>query len=137
MLNNIANLMKLYPLPSLFVFAIVISFLISLVQKYLGNPERMKELKKMQKSIQKKMKEHQKNGNQDKVMELQKEMFSHMGETFKHSMKPMLITMVPMLILIYWLKEIYTPLFGGWWIAYYIVFSLIASFAWRKALKLH
>ena len=132
----LAELLASYPRISIIVVAFGVSFFVSIVQKYFGNQERMKEIKKKQKDLQKKMKEHQKDGNHDKVMELQKEMFSHMGETFKHSFKPMLITMVPLLILIYWLKDIYNPVLGGWWLAWYIGASLVFSLIWRKVLDL-
>lgn len=132
----VVEILTSYPRISVIVIALLVSLFISIIQKYFGNQERMKEIKQKQKSLQEKMKEHQKDGNHDKVMELQKEMFSHMGETFKHSFKPMLITMVPLLILIYWLKDIYNPILGGWWLAWYIGASLVFSMVWRKVLNL-
>ncbi len=129
------ELIETYPRISIAVIALLASFFISIIQKYFGNQERMKEIKGKQKSLQQEMKEHQKNGNHDKVMELQKELFSHMGETFKHSFKPMLITMLPLLILIYWLKDVYHPILSSW-LWYYIGFSLVFSLIWRKILKI-
>ena len=132
----IVELMETYPRISIILIALGVSFFVSIIQKYFGNQERMKEIKQKQKDLQKKMKEHQKDGNHDKVMELQKEMFSHMGETFRHSLKPMIITMIPLLILIWWLKDIFNPILGGWWLAWYIGASLVFSLVFRKVLNL-
>lgn len=132
----VVELMETYPRISIIVISLGVSFFVSIIQKYFGNQERMKEIKEKQKELQKKMKDHQKDGNHDKVMELQKQMFGHMGETLKHSFKPMLITMIPLLILIYWLKDIYNPILGGWWLAWYIGASLVFSMIFRKVLNL-
>lgn len=124
-----------YPKLSIILLGVIVSLFITVVQKYFSDQERMKELKKEQKELQERMKEHQKNGNHQKVMELQKEMFSQVGETFKHTLKPMLITFLPLIILFWFLRDIYNPILGGWWIAYYIGGSLVSSIIFRKIFK--
>jgi uncharacterized membrane protein (DUF106 family) len=134
-MGMVKELLISYPRLSIIFLGIVVSLFITIVQKYFGNQKRMKELKKQQKDLQERMKEHQKNGNHEKVLELQKEMFSQVGETFKHSLKPMLITFLPLIILFWWLRDIYNPVLGGWWIAYYIGGSLVSSIIFRKIFK--
>ncbi len=113
-----------------------LSLLLSLAQKFVIDQDALKAIKDKQKKIQKKMKDHQKNGEHKKVMELQKEMFSHMGETMKHSMEPMIYTMIPMILFFRWFYDTLHPIWGNWWLAYYIGASMAFSIVLRKILKL-
>ena len=131
----IIDIIQQYPKISIFVLAAAVSFFISLVNYFVLDKEKMREIKNKQKELQEEMKKHK--DNPAKVMELNKEMMSHMGETFKHSFKPMLITFIPIIF--------FFSLIRGWfavteiaksWIWYYIGASIVSSLIFRKILNL-
>jgi len=129
----IVDFINANPRISLIIISIVITFVSSLITKWLTNQEHMKSLKERQKELQKELK-----GCKDdcRMKELQSEMLKITGTLMKSSFKPMLITFIPFLILIYWLKGIYSPILGNWWIAWYIGASLVSSLILRKLLKM-
>ena len=131
---TITELMQSNPIVSIILVSVVVTFFSSLITKYLTNQEHMKGMKKRQKELQAEIKKHKE--NPDKIKELQAEMLSITGTMMKSSFKPLLITFIPFLILIYWLRGIYEPSLGGWWIAYYIGASLVSSLIFRKVLKM-
>jgi len=125
------------PKIAIIIFAAIVSLFISLINFFMLDKERMREIKARQKELQVEMKQHQKDGNQDKVMELQKEMFSSIGETFKHSLKPMIITIIPVLILFAFIRNLFaeTALASSWfW--WYLGAALGSSLIFRKLFKL-
>jgi len=133
----ILDMIKAYPKTAIIIISFAMSFLISLVNNFVLDKDRMRVLKARQKTIQDEMKEHQKNGNHDKVMELQKEMMSGIGETFKHSFKPMLITIVPIIVLFGIIRSTFTETaIAGTWFWWYLAGAIISSMVWRKVFKL-
>ncbi|MGC9309500.1 MAG: EMC3/TMCO1 family protein [Candidatus Nanoarchaeia archaeon] len=130
----VVELMQAYPQVSIIVISVVITFVSSLITKWLTNQEHLRSLKKRQKELQADLKKHK--DNPDKIKELQAEMMSITGVMMKSSFKPLFITFIPFLILIYWLRGIYDPILGGWWIAWYIGASLASSIVFRKVLKM-
>jgi len=122
-----------YPVVSIIVTSMIVTFFSTLITKWLTNQEHLKELKARQKELQKELKNCKDDGA---MKEMQVEMLKITGTMFKSSFKPLLITFIPFLILIYWLRGIYTELLGGWWIAWYIGASLISSVIFRKILKM-
>ena len=134
---DITSLVQAYPRVSIIVFALLISFLISLVNYFFLDKERMKEIKEKQKKVQEQIKEHQKAGNHQKALELQKELFAFMPEMMKHSMKPMLITFVPIIILFSIVRGLYAETsIASSWFWYYLVAAMVGSILFRKILKL-
>jgi uncharacterized membrane protein (DUF106 family) len=135
MLESITTIIQSYPLPSIILAAILISFFISLVNYFVLDKEKMHALKAKQKALQEEMKLHK--DNPTKLMDLQKEMFSHMGENFKHSLKPMLITFIPLMLLFPFLrKALMETALAGTWFWWYIGVSLASSLVFRKWFKL-
>lgn len=123
--------------PKIFVIlaSVLVSLFISIVNYFVLNKERMREIKQRQKALQDEMKNHK--DNPKKMMELQKELFSHMGESFKHTMKPMLITFIPIIIFFPIVrKALIDTAIGGSWFWWYLGTSLIASLIFRKLFKL-
>ena len=114
---------------------IAVAFFTSLVNNFVMDKNRMKEIKDKQKELQKEMKEHQKNGEHAKAMALQKEMMSYVGETFKHSLKPMLITIIPVLIFFAFIRNVYAGILPSW-IWWYLLGALVGSIFFRKLFKL-
>jgi len=134
---TLVEMINANPKISIILIAVAISFLISLVNNFVLDKDRMKALKARQKSIQEEMKEHQKNGNNDKVMELQKEMMSGIGESFKHSFKPMLITIVPIIVLFGMIRNTFAETsIAGSWFWWYLVGAIVSSMVWRKVFRL-
>jgi uncharacterized membrane protein (DUF106 family) len=133
-LEFLSSIVAAYPKTALIVVSLGVTFISSLVTKFLTNQEHLLEMKKRQKELQEEMKKHK--GNSEKLMELQQETLGITMTMMKSSFKPLLITFIPFLILLYWLRAEFTPLIGGNWIWYYIGASLISSFAFRKILKM-
>ena len=134
---EITALIHTNPKASIIVIGVVVSFFISLVNYFILDKDKMKEIKDKQKKVQAEIKIHQKAGNTAKMMELNKELMGHSMETFRHSFKPMLITMIPILVIFGALKGVYAETsLGGAWIWYYIGAAIISSIVFRKLFKL-
>jgi uncharacterized membrane protein (DUF106 family) len=129
------SLIQASPKISIIVIGILVSFFITLVNYFVLDQDKMKELKVKQKTLNDEMKKHKDNPN--KLMELQKEMLSHASENMRHSFKPMLITFIPIIFIFAFLrKELALTTIASSWIWYYIVSSIIASIAFRKLFKM-
>ena len=132
---NFIDLVQAYPKSSIIVAALIVSFFISLVNHLILDKERMREIKKRQKSIQEEIKTHKE--NPQKVVELQKEMMSHVGESLKHSFKPMLITFIPIIFFFVFIRRIFLETaIASTWIWWYIGFSIVGSIVFRKVFDL-
>tara|TARA_Y100000310_G_C20650152_1_gene798942 strand:- start:673 stop:1074 length:402 start_codon:yes stop_codon:yes gene_type:complete len=130
----ITELIQAYPIYSIIIIAIGITFISSLLTKWLTNQEHMKSLKKRQKEIQKELKECK--DDECKMKELQSEMMKIAGTMMKSSFKPVFITIIPFLIFFAWLRSIYTPIMGFGWFWWYLGSSIISSIVFRKLLKM-
>ena len=111
------------PFLGIVVMALAISFLISIVYKFMTNQEKMKALKSEQNEFQKRMKELK--SEPEKMMALQKEAMSKNMEDMKMSLKPTLVTMIPIILLFGWMAGTmaYEPIFPG------ETYSITATFA--------
>ena len=128
---TLLSFVQLYPHASIILFGVLISLLITIVNYFVLDKSRMKELKARQKEIQKEMKEYKDNPN--KMMELQKEMLKHTGETMKHSFKPMIITFIPIIIIFGFARTLFVETsIASTWIWWYIGASIVSSIAFRK-----
>ena len=129
------ELIQNYPKISIVLFSLAVSLFITIINYFILDKKKMRDLKARQKELQKQMKEYK--DKPEKLAEINKELISHMGESFKHSFKPMLITLIPLLILFGWLRGVYAETdISGTWIWYYIGSSLIFSIILRKIFKL-
>lgn len=128
-------LIQSYPRSSIIILAFAVSLLISVINYFVLDKERMREIKKKQKELQEDMKKHK--DNPQKMMEIQKEMMSHMSETMRHSFKPMLITFIPIIFIYGFMKNAFaTTEIAGSWVWYYIISSLVGSLIFRKLFNL-
>ncbi len=119
----------------IFGFIIIValtSLILTLAQKYLSNQAELKELKKEQKILQEEMKKYK--SDPAKLAELNKKQLEFIPKTFNLTMKPLMYTSVPIILLFRWFGDYLHPIFGGWWILYYLVGSLIFSSIFRKVL---
>ena len=128
-----------HPYWMILFFSIVVTLVSTLVQKKFTDQAHLKMLKDRQKELQKEIK-NCKDGNLMKELNL--EVMQITGKMMKSSMKPLLITGIPFLLLFSWLNGVYIPVEGkalvkGWWVWYYIGFSVVSSIFLRKALKVH
>jgi uncharacterized membrane protein (DUF106 family) len=135
---GIVELMVAYPKISLVVIGVVVTFFSTLSMKFFTNQDHLKSLKEKQKDLQKQLKECQKNNDFCKMQELNKEVMDVSMSLMKasFSVKQMLVTMIPFLILFNWLRKIYIPILGNWWIAWYLISSMVSSSFYRKLLKM-
>ena len=134
---DIISLISQYPKSSIIIISCLITFLITLVNYFMLDKDRMREIKKRQKEIQEEAKRHTKEGNHAKAMELQKELFSSTGEMMKHSFKPMLITLIPILIIFAFIRGIYSETtLASSWIWRYFISAIISSIIFRKLFNL-
>jgi len=130
------------------LISIILSLVVALIYKYATDQAVMKDLKEQLKKYQQQMREAKNDLN--KLSELQKKAMEVNMKYMKQSFKPMIITMIPFIIIFWWLRSLYTgvvvipfnfhfPLSGletglGW-IGTYIIFSMIFTTLFRKALK--
>lgn len=131
------DLIVAYPRLSIILMAFAVSFLITLINNFVMDKERMREIKARQKEIQKEMTKHRKEGNHDKVLELNKEMMSYVGETFKQSFKPMLITIVPIIVFFSFIRNAYAEtIIAGSWFWWYLLGAIGSSMIFRKVFRM-
>ncbi|MBI5803899.1 DUF106 domain-containing protein [Candidatus Pacearchaeota archaeon] len=131
------SIVQQYPRVSIIVMALAVTFLISLINYFFLDKERLRELKTRQKETQKQIREHQQSGNHEKAMQLQKDMVPEMMEMFRHSMKPMLITIIPILVFFSFIKKTFAEtIIASTWFWYYLVTAIIGGIIFRKLLKL-
>ena len=106
------------------------SLVLTLAQKYLSDQAALKELKKEQKILSEEMKKYKE--HPEKLMELQKKQLEFLPKTFDLTMKPIMFTSIPIVLFFRWFGMYLNPVFGGWWILYYIVGSMVFSTIFRK-----
>ena len=111
----------------------IISLALTLAQKYLTNQEELKKLKAQQKAIQKEAKQYK--NQPEKMMELNKKTLEVTPKMLQLSMSHIAYTALPIILFFRWFQEILSPIYGGWWLFYYIILTLIFSSILRKALK--
>ena len=134
---EVTSLIQTYPHYSIIVLSALVSLFITIVNYFIMDKDRMREIKAKQKELQAQAKVHQKEGNHDKMMASQKEMMSYTGEMMKQSFKPMLVTIIPLLILFGWLRATFAvTVIAKTWLWYYIGCSIVFSIFLRKLFRL-
>ncbi len=118
----------------------LITFIISITQKYTMDHEKMKELKANQKDLQNRMKEYK--DHPEKLAEINKEFFGTFSELMTASMSSAVYTIIPIILFFRWFQDYFAlhegvKIFGflSWFWAYLIV-AIIFSSVFRKLLKL-
>ncbi len=130
---------------NLVVISFMLTFLITIIYKYMSNQTEIKALKKRMKDLQNEMK-----GLKDqpkRLVDMQKEVMNANLRYMSHSFKPMIITFIPIIFIFGWLRNCYTNLGNpvviklGFinlsWLWSYIVISIVISILLRKVLKVH
>ncbi|MBT7706029.1 DUF106 domain-containing protein [archaeon] len=127
-----------YPIPSLIVISAVLTLITTLLMLYFTDQEHIRNLRKRHKELQAEIKVCNKKGDNCRLKEVNDEMVELSMKLMKasFSFKQLLITMIPFLLIFKWLKGIYIPIYGGWWIAWYLLASMISSSLYRKLFKM-
>jgi len=132
---EIIEFLQTNPKLSIIGFGLLVTFFITLVNYFVLDKEKMRDIKASQKAIQEEIKLHR--DNPEKVLALNKQMLSHSGDLMRHSFKPMIITSIPILLFMVWLKGIYVDTsIAGSWIWWYIGASVAGSILFRKLFRL-
>jgi len=124
---------RLIELNTWFGFIVIIaltSFILTVSQKYLSDQAALKEIKKEQKYLQEEMKKYRE--HPEKLMELQKKQLEFFPRTFELTMKPVMFTSIPIILLFRWFSDHFLPVFGNWWILWYLIGAMVFSGIFRK-----
>jgi|GEM_PF-1008616 len=127
------------------VVAVAVTFVITLMYRFLTDPKKMKELKDRAKAISEKTKEIQK-ADPEEAKKLTNEMLEITNKQMMASMKPMLATLLVAALVLPWMAAQFAgpmvklpadlPYFGVdlGWLMWYILISIPASQILRKAM---
>lgn len=119
------------------LFSAIITFLLTIIQKYTTDQETLRQIKKEQKVLQEEMKKVK--DNPQKLLELQKKQLEFVPRTMDITIRPLMYTSVPIILFIRWFGDYFATnpikIFGLSWIWAYIILSIIFSTIFRKVLK--
>jgi len=96
-------LLKMAPVLSILIMALVLSFLITIIYRVMTNQEEMKSMKEELKRHQKEMKELR--NDPKKMMEAQKKAMGINSKYMMKSMKPTLVTFIPIILIFGWMNS--------------------------------
>jgi uncharacterized membrane protein (DUF106 family) len=96
------------PYNEIFLWALLISLIISVIYRVFTKPGEIRQLKKDMKFYREKSKEAQKSKDMKKMNEYSSEMLKLSQKQMKHNMKPMFITMGIILILLSFINSAYS-----------------------------
>ncbi len=144
----IVQILQQYALPSILGISAALALGSTLVYKYATDQNLVKAMREEIKKAQAEMKLNK--DNPQKLAELQKKIMPINMKLMAQSFKPMILTIVPFIVIFALLGKVYgsmtiVPLTfhfplsklatGLGWVGTYIVFSMILTTVFRKALK--
>src|SRR3989338_6361802 len=122
------------PKISVIIIALLVSLFITIINYFLMDKVRMRELKAKQKEINLKVKAEP---DPKRKMELSSEMMKHTMESLRHSMKPMIVTFIPVLVVFWFIKGAFAEtIIAKSWIWYYIGSAIVGSLVFKKIFNL-
>jgi len=125
------------PKIAIVVLAALITLFITVVNYFIMDKEKMRELKAKQKELNVQMKKHQKEGNMEKLKELNSELMPMTMEMMKHSFKPMIITFIPVILFFSFIRSTFAETaIAGTWFWWYLITAIVSSILFRKLFKL-
>lgn len=128
---SLTELIQNNPRIGIIILSFIVTLFITIVNYFMVDKTRMKEIRDKQKALRQEMKKYR--DNPSKMIELNKQLMEDMPEQLKHSFKPMLVTIIPLLILFKWLRATYAlTAIAGTWLWWYIGFSILFSIILRK-----
>ena len=130
------------PLTTVTIVAIMVTLMITVVNKFTIDQNVIREIKKDIKKYQKEMKSNK--GDIDKMKEIQPKMMELSMKQMKMSFKPMIYYFLPLILVFSWLKKTMTGIIvlplDFWpghlgWLGTYVLLSILFSTIFRKVLK--
>ncbi len=120
------------------IIVVILSIIMTLIQKYGVDQEALKEIKKEQKKLQEDMKKYKE--HPDKLMEFNQKQIEIMGRMFRISMGSVVYTAIPFVIFFRWFYDYFAVVdyqFFGFlsWFWFYLIVSIILSSIFRKVFK--
>jgi uncharacterized membrane protein (DUF106 family) len=118
------------------IIVLIITAIMTIVQKYATDQKTLRELKDEQKEIQKQMKEFR--NHPEKMMELNKRQMAMFPKQMKLSMRGVAYTGIPFILFFRWFDDFFramgSPKFFGFlgWFLFYLIFAMIFSSILRK-----
>lgn len=123
------------PKIAIILISFLATLLITIVNYFLTDRKKMKEISERQKALREEMKQYK--NDPAKMMEINKKMMEDFPEQMKQSLKPLIITLIPLLLLFSWIRSIFAEtIIAKTWIWYYIASSLFFSIVLRKIFKM-
>ena len=121
---SIGALLDLNIVWGMLLIVLILSIIMTLVQKYATDQKTLKEMKKVK-------------DNPQKMMELQKESMKFMMPMMKLSMRGIIYTGIPLILMFRWFMDyfaLHPYKFFGFitWLWFYLIFSIIFSTILRK-----
>jgi uncharacterized membrane protein (DUF106 family) len=99
------------PCQDIFLWALIISFVISLIYRIFTKPEEMRKIKEEMKFYREKSKEAQKQKDMKKANEYLNEMMKLSQKQMRYSMKPMFISLGIVFIILGFISQTYASVF--------------------------
>ncbi|MBD3252240.1 DUF106 domain-containing protein [Candidatus Pacearchaeota archaeon] len=119
------------PRIAIIIAAFIFTLFITIVNYFMIDKEKMKEIKERQKKLKKELKDAK--HDPKKAMEINQKMMEDIPEQLKQSFRPLLITMIPLIILFSWLRSTFAEtVIASTWLWWYIGASIIFSLILRK-----
>ena len=125
----------------LLLLTALITFITTLLQKYMTDQDLLKTIKEEQKIVQQEMKLAR--SDPTKSMELSKKSMELTMKAMPITMKPLMYTVIPFVLFFRWFNDYFVaagnPRLLGFmsWFWAYLVFSIVFSMIFRKVLKVH
>lgn len=96
-------LLKFHPFILTLVVSVIMTLIVTLIQRFTTNQKEMKLLKEQQTYFQKEMKENK--GNPEKLVELQKQAMGVSMKYMRHSMRSTIFTILPVILIFGWMNS--------------------------------
>ena len=123
------------------LLVMIITLLITIIQKYATDQVTLKSIKEENKKIQQEMKQYK--NDPKKSSELMSKNLKLSFEMMQHSMRPIIFTGIPLVLLFRWFIDYFASIpgfrfFGIFsWLWFYLIASLVFSPVFRKLFKVH
>jgi len=132
------------PMVTIMAVALMVTFAITIVTRFMVDQKKMQELKDKQKEIQNEVKALQKENKTEEANERMKDMFKYSNQLMKMNFKVFPVTMILVLAILPWLAQMFEgpvvvlpmalPYFGAeiGWLGWYFLLSITFSQFFRK-----
>lgn len=118
---------------------LIISFFMTIIQKYATDQKILREMKEEQKILQEEMKKYK--NHPEKVAELSRKQLEFIPKTMKLTMRPIVYTAIPLILFFRWFMDFFALMegfrfFGIFsWFWFYLIGTMIFSSILRKMMK--